>query len=98
MVWEGIDALEDCGSGEENTAVTKITSVTNTAKQRPKKLGVTVSLPPQSHQPTPSDDWDDADSADDYIAEDEEAKNSSKTKGKVSDLIALIFLTVLTVT
>ena len=96
MVWEGIDALEDCGSEEENTAVSKTTSVTDAVKQRPKKLGVTVSLPPQPRQPTPSDDSDDADSADDYIAEDEEMKNSSKTKGKVSDLITLIFPLVLT--
>jgi len=98
VVWEGIDALEDCGSEEENTAVSKTTSVTHTAKQRPKKLSVIVSLPPQSRRPTPSDDSDDADSADDYIAEDEETKNSSKTKGKVSDLVASILLLVLTVT
>jgi len=98
VVWEGIDTLEDCGSEEENTAVSKTTSLTNAAKQRSKKLSVTVSLPPQPRQPTPSDDSDDADSADDYIAEDEETKNSSKTKGKVSDLITLMSPLVLTVT
>lgn len=96
VVWEGVDALEDYESDGTVPIMTKTTDVTNispiksntTAKQRPKKLSVAVSLPPQPRLQTLSDESDDAGSADDYITEDEETKSSSKTKGKVSDLIA----------
>ncbi|KXN87405.1 Transcription factor bye1 [Leucoagaricus sp. SymC.cos] len=96
MVWEGIDALEDCGSDVETivpktetpvtTKTTSNTPATLTQKQK-KRLKVEVSIPPAPSKPTPtpkrqspSDESDGAGSEDDYVDEDEDAKAKGKRR------------------
>ncbi|KAF5362569.1 hypothetical protein D9756_002357 [Leucocoprinus leucothites] len=97
MVWEGMDALEDCGSEEETipvTATTKSVGATATTtptviskgstKQKPKRPAVSVSLPPPPRPQLPlgeSDDEGDPGSEDDDYVAEDE-ESKSKTKGK----------------